>query len=199
MYMIVTRWFLILEFPFKCHPDSSKESELSIHKNKGYCDFSHVTCCTVRAAVSSFLTLLSGAAFPLPLHSSPPSFHAPSFLGPSVALTALHTELIYLPISVRREGFREERVEDGMVGRTRGCDGKSSTAAREGICHSLLLLPAFAYCLEPDVLCMNLYLIWELSAWYSFKGSWFIWVWMIYRKQVNSSLISYNQSKKLTA
>lgn len=61
---------------------------------------------------------------------------------------------------MRREGLSEERVEDGVVGRTRGCEGKGPReSAREGICQSPLLLPAFDYCLEPNVLCMNFYLI----------------------------------------
>lgn len=56
---------------------------------------------------------------------------------------------------------------------------------------------ALAYCLGPGALWINLYVIWGLSAYYSFRGCWFIWGWMIYGKQGNSSFIGYNQSKYL--
>lgn len=97
---------------------------------------------------------LSGAAFPLPL--LPLSVHSTSFClqQPSQHMHSmiLYIELIYLPIS----GRREENIGDGVVEK-RASYGENPMAAREGICCSPLLSPALAYCLEPDVLYINLY------------------------------------------
>lgn len=100
---------------------------------------------------------LSGAAFPLPL--LPLSVHSTSFC-------------LQQPSQLSTVGRR--------VGR-RVSYGENPKAARKGICCSPLLSPALAYCLEPDVLYINLHIIWDLSTQHFFsrstglsEGGWFI-------------------------
>lgn len=131
MYMTITRRFLIPEFPFNCHPDPSKENELSNHiKTKVSVIFP--TCHTL---------LYEDKPFPFPCPAVPvgvwcclpPSCPWLSSLFPCSQLPCTssrhHSSLCWTDLSTckcqeRRTTGRKSVWETALVGWRRGSHGE---------------------------------------------------------------------------